>query len=1146
MPRAGSTHGALGRVRGSSSGFLAGRVLPVLLVLLVAGSRLGAAQCQFQPDGPRACRDTIRVGDITEAYLDVTANDGHEIGQAIYIVSAATCLNGLGEPVPGVTLTIVHDGPQADSRGDLVRFRYQAPAPPPGQSPEPFYGCAFRYCVGDGTGAQACEEASISSIRPKGGLLAVDDVIPVDTAGSSTPSSPVVLPAVRLLENDEPEGGVGILSVTDGARGTVALDASGEVTYQPADPSFWSLGDDFEYTIAALDDPNQSDTATVFLEPVSLLAADDTVVVGRGGPSYLIPESRLLGNDVPVGAVRIVDVFDEQLPSGPFGDHVLWPYTGGVLLYSSNAPGGISGELGEVLGTFRYRIERTDGTMETSEATVTVVVGDPEITARPDVVIAEYLRNPNGTFSKPSNVSVPFSFLLANDEPREDVYVVDGSPGWFPASCPDQGFQVAAAWLFGPAPACALGQAVLLSDCQSCGSYVGDYNFWDEGIAFVQYRAVLDPDPDPTTGPVGPTAEGVVWLVSEIIPTDDALEVPQGTAVAFSLSQLPAGYPAALTANDIGPRDRHVTSFPILPEHGALEALGFQTATYTPEPGFYGIDWFSYEVKSTNCESQPVANEQCPAEIATVTVNVLPLVAHPDAVILPYASRTNPVSVAALLADDEPAGWVEAADFDQPQGGSLTVIDDDPATGTYAYFPGAAFQDSGVDRFEQRVRVAGGDPDVTSSAPVFLLREPPVGSELLEAGFETGIGGGWIVESQGPGAVGVTSQGAVGGVQALAIESGAGTVLQAVQDAHPAAEEGIGARFLLDADGLFLPAGQEQLLLQGRAGESEVLALWLRGESAGKSLRLEVLDALGQRLLVTPVPVALGSGPHALTIAWWASPAPGPDTGGGVGAGGGGARLWLDGTEVGARSLVDNYAHRLSALRLGAVQAAAGGVGSLALDDYAAWRLDRSCKPAIEEGFENQQISGWAPWNSGGGQVFLRPVAALDGQRGLEVSLAGANVAVRHPVVTAGESFDVEGTFLLSPGTAVLDEDRGHFVYALRSATDLVTWLRLRRRQGGWQISGAVHQANGTSATTPWAAVGPGTNQIHFEWRGRTAAAGGGHLRIFLDGQPVGLLTGLDNGHRGVSQLDLGVAGGANANSTGSIYFDEVTLCVAD
>ncbi|MCB1034285.1 MAG: hypothetical protein KDD47_10680, partial [Acidobacteria bacterium] len=108
-------------------------------LLLLASRPAGAVPgCQVLADGPRACSDVIRVGAISEAYLDVTANDGHELGLAIYVASTGTCEAEVGGAVPGVTLTIVHDGPQADARGDLVRFRYQAPAPPPGEPPAAF------------------------------------------------------------------------------------------------------------------------------------------------------------------------------------------------------------------------------------------------------------------------------------------------------------------------------------------------------------------------------------------------------------------------------------------------------------------------------------------------------------------------------------------------------------------------------------------------------------------------------------------------------------------------------------------------------------------------------------------------------------------------------------------------------------------------------------------------------------------------------------------------------------------------------------------------------------------------------------------------------------------------------------------------
>ena len=123
------------------------------------------------------------------------------------------------------------------------------------------------------------------------------------------------------------------------------------------------------------------------------------------------------------------------------------------------------------------------------------------------------------------------------------------------------------------------------------------------------------------------------------------------------------------------------------PKNGTLTLNSNGTFTYVPNPGFYGVDTFTYTATNGTYNSN----------VATVTIDVIaPPIAVPESFALEEnGSITVPVSQGVLAGDTDPNGLALTAAVSQATAHGTLVLH---ANGSFTYTPAPAPY-NGMDSF---------------------------------------------------------------------------------------------------------------------------------------------------------------------------------------------------------------------------------------------------------------------------------------------------------------------------------------------------------------------------------------------------------------------------------------------------------------
>ena len=103
----------------------------------------------------------------------------------------------------------------------------------------------------------------------------------VDVADDTVTTNEDTAVNVDVLANDSFGPGASVTSVTQGASGTVTIEADGTVTYSPNEDFHGS--DSFTYTVTTAAGNTETATVTVTVDPV-VDVADDTVTTNEDTP----------------------------------------------------------------------------------------------------------------------------------------------------------------------------------------------------------------------------------------------------------------------------------------------------------------------------------------------------------------------------------------------------------------------------------------------------------------------------------------------------------------------------------------------------------------------------------------------------------------------------------------------------------------------------------------------------------------------------------------------------------------------------------------------------------------------------------------------------------------------------------------------
>jgi hypothetical protein len=128
--------------------------------------------------------------------------------------------------------------------------------------------------------------------------------------------------------------------------------------------------------------------------------------------------------------------------------------------------------------------------------------------------------------------------------------------------------------------------------------------------------------------------------------------------------------------------------------------------------------------------------------------------------------------------------------------------------------------------------------------------------------------------------------------------------------------------------------------------------------------------------------------------------------------------------------------------------------------------------------------------------------------------------------------------FYLNPNSIAMADGMDFYIF-VGYHTSSVFQVQLGFSAGNYRIR--LRQQNDSNATTStaWFNITNASNVIEIEWWAASAAgANNGGANLWINGNPSGSLTNLDNDTRRIEFVRLGAVSGLNAGSAGTYYLD--------
>jgi VCBS repeat-containing protein len=470
----------------------------------------------------------------------------------------------------------------------------------------------------------------------------------------TTRDTPLTVAAPGVLINDtDPDNTALTASLVSGpSHGTLTLQPDGAFTYIPQ--SGFTGTDTFVYRVS---DGSASDdgVVTITVNPPTNqppLATADAYTTSEDTPLTVSAAAGVLANDSdpnndPLTAVLVASPQHGTLTLNADGSFTYTP--------AANFAG---------TDTFTYKA--SDGTLESSPATVTITV--QPVNDAPVGVADQYHTSPD----TPLNVGAGAG-VLANDTDA------DGDP--LTAVLVDQPQH---------------GTLVLNSD--GSFSYTPQAGF--RGNDTFTYRAF---DGTANSAPTTVT----ITVTHPPVAANDTYETNEDTPLVVSAA-------TGVLANDSDADGDTLTAILIAqPQHGTVVLNADGSFTYTPAANFFGTDSFRYQASDGVVASQPAT--------VTITIHAVndPPVATADQYTTPGSTPLVVPAASGVLANDNDVDGdpLTAILNSQPQHGTLVL----QADGSFTYTPQAGFR--GIDSF-----VYQASDGIVESTPVtvtIVVNTPP-------------------------------------------------------------------------------------------------------------------------------------------------------------------------------------------------------------------------------------------------------------------------------------------------------------------------------------------------------------------------------------------------------------------------------------
>lgn len=193
------------------------------------------------------------------------------------------------------------------------------------------------------------------------------------------------------------------------------------------------------------------------------------------------------------------------------------------------------------------------------------------------------------------------------------------------------------------------------------------------------------------------------------------------------------------------------------------------------------------------------------------------------------------------------------------------------------------------------------------------------------------------------------------------------------------------------------------------------------------------------------------------------------------------------------------------------------------------------------DAFESAGTSAWTQEKTvGGGTLAVTGAAALEGSFGLAAGLAGAGSQAYVEDASPNDESRYRARFLFSADAASTSPGDVLTIFqAVQTPGGLAAFVRLRDTASGREIAAIAREDSGGYSFTSWHPLPSGTATVELDWQAASGAgANDGSLTLWLDGEEVDGITGLDTDERRVDLARLGAVNNNAGTASGALYFD--------
>jgi hypothetical protein len=191
----------------------------------------------------------------------------------------------------------------------------------------------------------------------------------------------------------------------------------------------------------------------------------------------------------------------------------------------------------------------------------------------------------------------------------------------------------------------------------------------------------------------------------------------------------------------------------------------------------------------------------------------------------------------------------------------------------------------------------------------------------------------------------------------------------------------------------------------------------------------------------------------------------------------------------------------------------------------------------FDDGFESGSLSAWSSNRPDGGDLSVTTSSALVGSNGMQ-AVVDDTVAIYVTDELPNAEPHYRARFYLNPNSISMADGMDFYIFT-GYHTSSVFQVQLGFSAGNYRIR--LRQQNDSNATTStaWFNITNASNVIEIEWWAASAAgANNGGANLWINGNPSGSLTNLDNDTRRIEFVRLGAVSGLNAGSAGTYYLD--------